>query len=227
MRLRHVLLSLLLAALAHPALAAITLRYGPDEGNGPGGLVIEMDDAGNIRAEGNDGNVMLIRGDEVHLVLPPRYDRAVVRLEDALALTAEMRVVTGPRPPPERSRLVERGPQRIGQWDGTLFWIEPLPPVGQRQRSEIVIAADPALAAAARAFARVIDVQVRLVNAAFNAPDNDYSNLSRGLFQRGLMLRVSGLNRLESISDAPIPAARFALPGPVLSREAYRALLRR
>ena len=227
MRLFHVLLSIALAAMAHPALAAVTLRYVPDEGSGPGNLVIEVDDAGNIRAEGNDGNVMLIRGSEVHLVLPARYNGAVVLLEDALALTAEMRVAVGRQPGPEPSRLVERGPQRVGQWDGTLFWIEPLPPINQRQRSDVVIATDPALAGAGRAFARVADVQVRLFQAAFNAPDNDYSALSRSLFQRGLVLRVSGLNRLESISDAPIPAARFALPGPVLSRDAYRALLRR
>jgi hypothetical protein len=225
MRLLHVLLCIL-AMLAHPASAAITLRYAADE---PGNLamVIEADGNGNIRADTPNSQSLFILGSDIYMVLPPQYDGAVVRLDDAVALAAELRVAVGPRPAPARSRIVDRGRQRIGQWDGTLYWIEPLPPVGQRLRSEIVIASDPALAPAGRIFLQVEQAQARLVMAAFGNPPTDYGALSRSLFQRGLMLRISGLYRLEALSEAPIAPERFRLPGRVLSRDEYRALLTR
>lgn len=224
MRLLHILL--LLIAIAQPASAAVTLRYVADEPSTLA-MVIEADDAGNIRADNPNGQSLMILGSEIYMILPPRYDGAVVRLEDAIALAAEMRVAVGPPPGPERSRIVERGPQRIGQWDGTLYWIEPLPPVGERLRSEIVIASDPALRAAGRAFLQVEEAQGRLAMAAFGNPQTDYGALARGLFERGLMLRIEGRYRLESLSEAPIPPERFRLPGPVLSRDEYRELLSR
>jgi hypothetical protein len=226
MRLLHLVLLLLLAALADPAFAAVTLRYAPDSEGGLG-RVIEADDAGNIRAESSNGQMLMILGSEIYLVMPARYDGAVIRLEDALALAAELRVAVGPPPAPARHRIVERGPQRIGQWEGTLYWIDPLPPVGQELRSEIVIANDPALRAAGRAFIQVEEAETRLFNAAFGNPPTDYVTLVRGLFDRGLMLRIAGRYRLEGVSGSAIPPERFRLPGPVLSRDAYRALLTR
>jgi len=226
MRLIHLLLLPLLAALAGPAAAAITLRYAADEPSNLA-MVIEVDDAGNIRAESSNGQAVMILGRDIYFVLPSQYDGAVVRLEDAIALAAEMRRAVGPPPAPERHRIVERGAQRIGQWNGTLYWIEPLPPVGDRLRSEIVIATDPALRTAGRVFLQVEEAQGRLVMAAFGNPPTDYWLLARSIFERGLMLRIAGRYRLESLSEAPIPAERFRLPGPVLNRDQYRELLSR
>ena len=225
MRLLHMLL-LLLAAVAHPATASVTLRYAADEPSNLA-MVIEADDAGNIRADNPNGQSLMILGSDIYMILPPRHGGAVVRLDDAIALAAEMRVAAGPPPTPERHRIVERGPERVGQWDGTLYWIEPLPPVGDRLRSVIVIASDPALRAAGRAFLQVEEAQGRLFMAAFGNPPTDYWPLARSLFERGLMLRIGGRYRLESLSEAPIPPERFRLPGRVLSRDQYRELLSR
>ena len=218
MRLFRLVLLPLLAA------ADVTLRYAADEA-GELAMVIEADDAGNIRAERGNGQAMIIRENEIFLVLPFE-GRPVVRFEDALALAAEARGDATPTAR-ERNRLVDRGAQRVGQWEGRLYWIEPLPPAGDRLRSEIVIATDPALVPAGRLFARVEEEEARMFRAAFAVPPSDYLELSRGLFDRGLMLRIAGRYRLEGLSDAPVPAERFALPGPVLSRDAYRELLGR
>ena len=223
---RHFRLVLLplLAALAAPAAADVTLRYAADEAGGLA-MVIEADDFGNIRAESSNGQAMIIRGSEVYLALPLE-GRPVVRLDDALALAAEARSGTAPTER-ERSALVDRGPQRVGQWERRLYWIDPLPPLNGRLRSEIVIATDPALVAAGRHFARVEEEQARLFLAAFPVPPSDYRTLSSGLFERGLMLRIAGRYRLEGISDGPVAPERFELPGSALSRDAYRELLGR
>jgi hypothetical protein len=169
--------------------------------------------------------VLIIRGPETYLVLP-LDDSPVVRFEDALAIAAEARGEASATAR-ERSALVDRGPQRVGQWEGRLYWIDPLPPLNDRLRSEIVISTDPALTPIGQHFGRVEDLQAQLFLAAFAAPPSDYLEHSRGLFERGLMLRIAGRYRLEGLSQAPVPTERFALPGPVLSRDAYRERLGR
>ena len=184
MRLLPLLLSLFLASLAAPAAADVTLRYAGEEGGLS--MIIEADDAGNLRAESDNGQALIIRGAEIYLVMP-MDDRPVVRFEDALAIAAETRG-EAPTTARERSALVDRGPQQVGQWAGRLYLIDPLPPLNGRVRSEIVISTDPALAPAGRHFARVEALQARLFLAAFAAPPSDYLEHSSGLFERGLML---------------------------------------
>ncbi len=221
----RVFLAACLAVLAVPATADVTLRYAPDE---TGGLpmVIAADDEGNIRAQNGEDQALIVRGSETWLAIRRDGEWAVVRFEDALAIGAETRGEPSTAPP-LRNRLVDRGAQRIGQWEGRLYWIEPLPPIDGRLRSEIVIATDSALQPAGLLFARIEDLQAQMFLAAFAAPPSDYVALTRGLFERGLMLRIEGRYRLESVSREPVPAAHYALPGPVLSRDAYRARLDR
>lgn len=223
MRFLHVLLLCLMAAVAGPAAASITLRYAADEPSNIS-VVIEADDAGNIRAEHDNGQLLMILGDQTYLVVPRDGQMLVVRFEDFLSLLVEMRrPAPGASPAPQPARLVERGPERVGQWQGTLYWVEPLPPADARLRSEYVIAADSALASAGRLFTRVETLEARIFQAAFNLPESEHVAIARRLLDSGLTLRIAGRYRLEAISDAPVPAERFRLPGPVLSREEYRA----
>ncbi len=224
MRFRPLLLILLLAMIAQPAVAAVTIRYAPDVPDAPS-FVIEADDNGNVRAEDSNGQLLIIRGSEIWVAAPPASDRLMVRMEDAMAVVAERRV-PGPAAP-VRHRLIERGAQQVGRWQGLLYWIDPQPPAGSQRRTEIVIGTDPALAAAARAYARVDAAYVRASTALFVRPPTDFPTHSAALVARGLPLRITGLRRLESVTEGPVPLARFSPPGRVLTRDEYRAALGR
>lgn len=225
MRVRHYSLTALLAIIAWPAAAAVTVRYAPEAPDAPS-LVIEADDNGNVRAEDSNGQLLIIRGSETWVSAPPAQDRVMVRMEDAIAVAREAQVA-GPAVQ-IRHQVIERGSVRVGQWQGQVFWIDPVPPASQAIRTEYVISADPALAEAARAYARMEAAYAEPAAAMFanGRLPTDFAAQRAALLARGLTLRVTGFRRLESVTEGPIPLARFT-PARVISRDEYRSRIGR
>ena len=224
-RLIILLMGLLSAA---PAQADVTLRYEP-EAPSTLGLVIEADDLGHIRAVGSGGVDLIFRDGDVFMLQATPDGPAVARLEDVLALAAEARATSGISTlfAPETRHVEYRagGSQRVGDREGELFQsmaVQAEPGGGQ---SELVLSRDPALQRWAEAVGRVMDVQERIIEAIIGVGiDEESRRAANALFRTGLMLRISRLYRLNGVDTAPIVQERFALPGPILTREQLRAL---
>jgi hypothetical protein len=222
--------ALVLFALAAPAAADVTLRYGPDGTQGLTGLVVEADDHGNVRAEANGSLLFLIRGTDIYLVQQTPTGPAVARLADALALAAESRAQPNRGPVLHVRRqpftIVPHGSERVGEWNGAAYRLETVPSASGTPARVLVVSADPALARLAPIMEQVLMVQTRLFQAALGVdPDPTEDRQMHELLGRGLILRSSDFVRLERLTTEPVPAERFALPGPMLSRDQLRALL--
>jgi hypothetical protein len=127
-----------------------------------------------------------------------------------------------------RFAISAHGTQNVGGRAGTLYWLDPLPLGRDALRSEIVISTDPALLRFASLFRQVFEQQGHLVEAALGAGENaDYIRALNDLLSRGLLLEQKNLYRLENLSTEAVPMARFALPGPVLTRDQWWALMQR
>ena len=211
-----------LLSCSAPALADVTLQYGP-VGNSNQLVTIEADAAGNVRSEAGPGQVMLMRADGQAYLAVPGDEEEFVRLDDYVAvLDAHRRAHPNPRiqpPRPAHYVLEPRGEEQVGQWRGLRFVLAPAGPHDAMLDHEVVISTDPVLAEAARAAARFFTTQGRMASAAFGPDSPEHARLAADMYSRGLPLRVSIIYRLESIGNAPIPAARFAIPAPLLSRE--------
>ena len=219
------LLGLLLSA---PAEADVTLRYVPDA---PGtlGILIEADGQGRMRAEIAPGQLFIMRAGETFVVTPGAQGPNVSRLDDFLAVgteTAQAFEASHPvrNPPPQlHFRLVDRGPQTVGIWPGTRIAVEQIGPHASAQDTEYVVSTDPALAEAGRMANWFFETEGRILVTILRFDRAEFTGVVRQLIARGTPLRVSGRFRLASIGADPVPASRFDLPGPVLSREQLRA----
>ena len=121
-------------------------------------------------------------------------------------------------------RLAERGEESVGAWHGARFAIEQVGAHNPALDTIWVASSDPALAEANRAMTRLFEVQFRIVSTVFPFPP-EMPAIMRQLAERGmpLRMRMTDTYRLESVDAAPVPAGRFDLPGPVLTREQLRA----
>jgi hypothetical protein len=227
MRLRLVLCALVAVAASAPAAADVTLRYAPDVEGGRG-LVIEADDAGRIRAETSPGQFLYMRDGEIFVVAPAEGTPTVARIDDFVALVEEagrefqQRGIIHPTTGEGRYRLSDRGPQTVGNWQGTLFVIEQVGPHDADLDYQWVVSRDPDLAALGPIASRVFAAQQRLAAALLGASPTEFSTLLDDPRTRGAILRIVNLYRLESVSNEPVPASRFDLPGRVLSRDQLR-----
>lgn len=214
---------------ASPATADVTVRYAPGSDAGQS-LVIEADDAGRVRAEGSRGQLIIIRDGETYMSPPAGEGRFAARLEDFFAVGAEMfnrllgegMQVTRP----SGYTLTTRGPETVGQWQGTFYSIDPeggAPDADAAGRGlELVVSSDPALSAAGRASGQVFGALIRTLAMAFGGAPAALGEHAEDVLGRGTVLRMDRQFRLESVSTGPVPASRFDLPGPVLSREQLR-----
>jgi hypothetical protein len=227
MRFHFAALGLCGLLLAAPAAADVTIRYAPDP-PGERALVIEVDGQGRMRAEMGSGQ-SLIRRDGETFVIVTRPDEApvVARLDDFLAAAAERgREIArsggirlrGPAAD-THYRLSERGPEAVGAWHGTRLAIEEIGRHDPHQDTIWVVSNDPALAAAAPAVAWFFEIEARIIADTMGAFPAEYVAAFRQLNGRGTPLRVYNFYRLDRLSADPVPAARFDLPGPVLSPE--------
>jgi len=220
-----------------PAFADVTLHYAPD-GQGSTGYLIEADDHGHIRAttevdtsdDTPPGMQLLLDGDQAYMIDRTPRGPALVRIEDVLALAAEarMRRDTGPARPaprPMRFRVSPHGTERVGQWNGNLYWVESVPPTPHDTPGHTIVSNDPALLRYAPIAERVMFLQVRLLSAVFGLPVSaENEHMMHDLWGGGLLLRQADSYHLDRISTDPIPAERFAIGGPVLTRDQARAL---
>lgn len=226
------LIAAALAALAgaSPAAADVTVRYAPGREGGQS-LVIEADDQGRVRAEGGRGQLIIIRDGETYMSPPSEDGAFAARLEDFFAVGAEMfdRLVgEGMRVTrPSGYTLNTRGPETVGQWQGVLYAIDPVgaapSPDPDNRGLELVVSNDPALTAAGRASGQVFGALIRTFAMAFGGAAPGLTGHAQEVLGRGTVLRMDGQFRLESVGTGPVPASRFDLPGPVLSRDELRA----
>lgn len=220
-----------------PAFADVTLHYAPD-GHGSTGYLIEADDHGHIRSttevDTSDGTPpgmqLLLDGDQAYMIDHTPRGPALARIEDVLALVVEARTRrdTGPARPaprPMRFRVSPHGTERVGQWNGNLYWVEAVPSTPHDTPGQTIISDDAALLRYAAIVERVMLVQVRLLSAVLGlpvSPEND--RMMHDLWAGGLLLRQAEAYRLDRLSTDPIPAERFIVSGPVLTRDQLRAL---
>ncbi len=212
---------------APPPPTALTLVYASPE-RPEDRLTIQRDAAGRIRAEEGDGQFIIIRDGTTYLnPRPPGGgERVIARLEDMLVIGAEVRAnmvragVMQEGPDATAYRLVDQGPASVGQWRGRRFELDP---EGSGVTLSAIISDDPALADARALAATVLEARARLEGAVFVFPEQ-YVRLEAELRGRGMPI-MWDRQELRSISTDPVPASRFELPGPVLSREALRARL--
>ena len=232
MRLPLILFGLFAAALATPAAADMTITYAPDSPGGRG-LVIEVDDAGRIRAENGPGQMLIMRDGDIYVVTPGEETPTVARIDDFLAVAEEgarafrqsgfLRLPS----PDTHYRLNDRGPQTVGSWPGTLLAIEQVGPHDPELDAQWVVSSDPALAEPGRIVLRVLDVMARLAHALVGDSPPEFMARLNEVRSRGALLRIVRQYRLESVGTDPVPASRFELPGPVLTREQLQARIPR
>jgi hypothetical protein len=83
---------------------------------------------------------------------------------------------------------------------------------------EIVVSNDPRLAPAGRELVRLVDSLRPIVTAAMGGEPPVYGAI-RTLLGHGTPLRIGDVLVLDSFDTNDVPDSRFALPGPVLTRE--------
>ena len=219
------LLGLLLSA---PAAADVTVRYAPDPPSNRA-LLVEADGHGRIRAETGPGELFIMRDGVTYVVTPGEEGPRVSRLEDFLVIATEAASAfrrshpMHTTPPEMHYRLSEGGPQSVGIWPGTRVDVVEVGSRHPQSNVEWVTSSDPALAEAGRAANWVFETQSRILATVIWNP-SELISLLRQLRDRGAPLLLGGQYRLESLGSAPVPAGRFELPGPVLSRAQLRAL---
>jgi hypothetical protein len=215
------------AALANAAEAGdATLRYAAAD-DPRNSLVIEAASPERLRVEDGRGRAVIVRDGETYLVFPaPSGERVAARLEDYLAVGAEIRrrmiedgVLSGQ---PDGGRYVARrdGMRAVGAWQGAVWQIGLAEPPGISQ--EIVVSDDPELADLRDIALAALDAFDRPVLAVLAHPD-DFVRLMRETRTRGMPVSIDGVE-LRSVGRDAISAQRFELDAPLLTRVQLRAL---
>ena len=171
------------------------------------------------------GRRLIVRRDERGSYAARLEDYAAVSLEffNRLMGNGEMRESLA------RIRFETRdsGPVMVGQWRGTLyctsFPVAPDPPgtvpAGADESMQFVVSDDPSLRTLAPVAARAILTMTMMVGS-FMLPD--MTRAIRDVLARGAPLRLNRALSLQSVSDTPIAADRFAPPAELLTREQLR-----
>jgi hypothetical protein len=226
-------------------LLTVGLGVAPTQGTRPGIMAtyesgrgvervlvgIWADDRGRVRAmigAGHGGMEFLTRDNVGYAVVDDGPNGSVGRQEDMLALLATHRNAMMNRAMIERfarqrAQITRAGTERIAGFTGDVYHVT-LFEGGVPSRSfEIVISADPRLAPVGRELRRFyVSLQAPIVAVAGTTPQPYFA--IRELLNLGTPLRFGGM-RLESLEDRPLTDQLTALPGPVLSREAFSAFL--
>lgn len=240
--------SLLIAALsgtllATPALADVTVRYRamvPQGGsaNIPS-MTVSADDAGQARIEmlapgtPHDGarqpGVALITRENVGYLAfngPQPGMQIVTRVDDALALASQFAtpLLRGSAREGVQQVMQQRveiqpvGPETVAGVQGNLYRVVAVMGETRTPPIDIVVATDPRLAPIGREFARLSESLRPTVVSLLGGEPQAYAAF-RGLLGLGAPLRIGNHMQIESVSTDDVPDSRFALPGPVMSRE--------
>jgi hypothetical protein len=209
--------------------ADTTLRYASPD-NPDDTLVIEADSDGRMRVEDSHGRMVILRDGERYVVFsPPSGGRAATRLDDYMAVGAELRermvrsgAMTG-ESDDTRYAVRQEGARTIGSWQGTVYSIDPVEAPGVSQ--EIVISDDPALADVRHVAVTALEAFEQPSRAVLVFPQA-FDRLTTETLARGMPVSFNGLD-LQTISRDPVAADRFELQESVLSRDQLRDLMMR
>lgn len=110
------------------------------------------------------------------------------------------------------------GAEVVGGVQGNLYRIVMISGETRSPPLEVVVATDPRLAPVGQEFARLAESMRPTIVSLLGSEPQAYMAF-RGLMGLGAPLRVGNEMRIDSVSTEDIPDGRFALPGPVMSRE--------
>lgn len=234
--------------LATPALADVTVRYRAvlPEGapanvrQNPPTLTVSADEAGQARMEmvapgitGGEGalppSVAFITRENVGyvaLAAPGGAMQLVARMDDVLALFSQFAapLLQGSAREGAQMALQQRveiqpvGRETVNGVAGNLYRVVMINGETRSPPVEIVVATDPRLAPIGREFYRLVDSMRPTVTTLLGSEPQLYAAL-RGLMGLGAPLRIGNEFRIDSVSTDDVPDSRFALPGPVMTRE--------
>jgi hypothetical protein len=204
-----------------PAAADVTARFVPDRG-GATMMTIEVNDKGDARVSMGSREAVLTINGIAYVVAADLDGPYAVRQDDWVATQNE----AAPIRLPDRTRaafdIVDEGAATVSRRTGTLWTVRPHGmPRTAGTLAEMVISADPGLAAVGRAYAAQFAASTRARREIGNVAD--FNSKLLAILAKGTMIRLVHAMRLDSVDDAPVPASRFVLPGPLLTRDQYAA----
>ncbi|MEO5494154.1 MAG: hypothetical protein ABIR08_09015 [Sphingomonas sp.] len=211
-------------AIATPAFADLTANYvGP---NGFISIKIEVASNRDVRGATSNPNAYFITHDGHGYMIQASFDGpAVMRIEDmSLVMQEQMKKLTATMPKDAAKNvptmeLVKGGVVTIRGRKGIAYYMSTQAggkPVGP---PFVVISSDPTLAPLGAAMAYQFDMSVAAMGQFF-AGTNPFKSV-QDVLKTGAPLVFTGFE-LDTVTDEPIPAARFALPAPALSLEGVR-----
>ena len=213
------------AAAAAPAQADITAVYVAD---GPGmalEMKIEVAEGGNLRGDMNIPGVYLIRRDGRNYFIAATPTGPLVQdVEDVGAVMQEELSRMSPSPCdriPEAktsARLVPLGLATIAGRTGEAYGNP-----DRRQRPEVVISRDPALALLGAAMAAQFRASTTVMGQCL-ARVPMFAEM-QALLDSGAPLQFGPMH-LETVETGPIDPARFVLPAAPATREEIRVLMK-
>jgi hypothetical protein len=219
------------AAPPEGARPAVVAMYEAGESYRRVGVMIWADDRGRVRAgfaAGHGGMMFLTRDNVGYAVIHEGTNPSVGRQEDMLAL-----MIAGAQGPVnraiierlarQRAEIVRAGTERIAGVTGDVYRLTLIDGETRAPSIDIVISTNPQLAPVGREFLRFYDSLRAPILAVVGSAPQPYVAI-RELLARGTPLRVGGM-RLQSIESRPLTDGMAALPGPVLSREAFTEYL--
>ena len=217
------------AACGSAGKADTVLRYvSPDDAKNT--LVIEASAGGDMRIEDDRGQVVLVRDGVNYLLFsPPAGGRAVVRLEDYLAVGAEVRarmIEDGAMTAGEDNTRYEvrpKGSRTIGKWKGEAVTIGPVDASGVTQ--DIVVSTDPSLADVRQVAVTALEAFEKPSRAVLVYP-RQFQQLVGETLARGMPVSYDGRD-LSEIGHGAVAPDRLELPQTPLTREQLRTLMAR
>lgn len=219
---------------AAPAAADVTARYASSFGRGPA-MTIQVNDRGDSRISTGNQMAVVTIGGESYLLEADLSGIYAVRVEDAMAAMREMfSAMSGeagfPTPPPpspdEALEPVEQGRETVAGRVGTVWSLRPHGATAAPGPNgfDFVISSDPDLAPVGRAFARqyggMSEGMAAMLGPGRGGPGSLFA-ASRAILERGTMIRMGRMFRLDAVETGPVPASAFALPAAPLTRAQY------
>lgn len=239
--------------LATPALADVTVRYRAvlPEGapanvrENPPTMTVSADGAGQARMEmsapggpaggaGQPGFALISREGVTYLSAngPQPGMQIITRMDDAMAVISQVArpLLQGSARDGLRQVMQQRveitpvGPEIVSGVRGNLYRVAVVMGETRTPPVEIVVATDPRLAPVGQAFSGLFESMRPMVTSLLGGEPQAYMAM-RGLAGLGAPLRIGNHVRLESVSTEDVPDNRFAVPGPVLTRDQLQQIV--
>jgi hypothetical protein len=118
----------------------------------------------------------------------------------------------------QRVEMAPGGPENVAGLPGTLYRVVIVDGETRSPPIEVVLSSDPRLAPARRELVRLIETMQPTFVAVLGGEPQIYTAF-QSLLGRGVPLRIGNMMVLDSFNTDDVPDSRFALPGPVMTRE--------